>query len=120
MLVRIANFFHKPTEPMHLSDAKGMALVHNGEKFGADVIDFPPFGEVPMHTHPGDHILLCVGGSGCVTVKADKHPVTLGTCYLIRSMEPHAVQAFDRGLTLVVVGNDHRPVNSVERLDVIA
>lgn len=120
METRIARFDRQATLQMHESDAKGLPLLHNGDKFGADVIDFPPLGKVPMHTHPGDHVLFCVGGSGWVTIdRSVPDAVTCGDCYLIHSMEPHAVAAGEHGLRLIVVGNNHRPVDSKERLDVV-
>jgi len=116
---RISRFDQRATMPMHLSNAKGLPLLHNGDRFGADVIEFPPHGKVPMHTHPGDHVLFCLGGSGYVTIDRDApDAITVGDCYLIHSMEPHAVEAGEYGLRLIVVGNDHRPVNSQERLNV--
>lgn len=120
MLVRIAKFTAAAELPMHESDAKGLPLLHNGDSFGADVIEFPPMGMVPMHTHPGDHVLFCVAGSGYVTIGISApDAISQGDCYLIRSMEPHAVSAGQHGLRLIVVGNNHRPVDSKERLDVV-
>lgn len=112
----IARYDAPATRPMHHSDALGAPLLHDGERFGADVIEFPPGGKVAMHSHPGAHCLFCTAGAGWVITD---HPrrITVGDCYLIRSGEPHAVEASKRGLRLIVVGNDHRPVDSAERLD---
>jgi len=121
MLIRLNRFDQRATLPMHQSDAKGLPLLHNGEDFGADLIDFPPGGKVAMHTHPGDHVLFCIGGSGFVSIDRDvPHKITVGDCYLIHSEEPHAIEAGAKGLRLLVVGNQHRPVESEERLDVVS
>lgn len=109
-----ARFDRPATESMHASDARGLRLLRDG-KFGADVIDFPPGGKVAMHTHPGSHILFCIGGSGHVITRAVTR-ITVGDCYLIESGEPHEVQAGAHGLRLIVVGNDYRDVASAERL----
>lgn len=117
---RVVRFDQPATLPMHASDAKGLPLLYDGGCFGADVIHFPPNGKVPMHTHPGAHCLFCVGGSGYVHVDRMSYHLTVGDCYLIRDNEPHAVEATCDGLRLIVVGNNHRPVNSKERLNVVA
>lgn len=118
---RVKRFDAKAKLPMHESDAMGLPLLNDGCRFGADLIEFPPHGKVPMHTHPGAHCLFCIAGSGQVTVgRCVPDTITVGDCYLIQSGEPHEVSAGGSGLRLIVVGNDHRPVDSKERLDVVA
>lgn len=119
MRTRVSRFDRPATAAMHGSDAKGLPLLHDGNRFGADVIEFPPHGKVPDHTHTGAHFLFCIGGSGWVFVNNRPHQISVGDCYLIQSEEEHSVEAGRNGLRMIVVGNDHRPVDSAERLDVI-
>ncbi len=108
-----------PTEQMHASDALGAALIRDGS-FGADLIVFPPNGSVPTHTHPGRHILFCVGGRGTVTRSGCSLVIDSGQSYLVGANEPHAINASVFGLRLLVVGDDVRPISSAERLNVVA
>lgn len=101
---------------MHLSDAKGYPLLHDGDLFGADIIEFPPNGSIGMHTHPGAHFLFCLSGSGVVNRDGQEITLKPGVCYLIPTMIPHSVCASENGLRLLVVGNNHRPVDSSERM----
>lgn len=112
----IARFDIKPTKSMHLSDAKGSSLLHDGVCFGADIIEFPPNGKVEEHTHPGAHCLFCIGGGGFVFDAGHPHKITVGDCYMIKGGQSHAVHAGGFGLKLIVVGNDHRHVESEDRL----
>lgn len=102
--------------PMTRSDAKGVALLHDGERFGADIIEFPPVGEIGTHKHPGAHMLFVLAGSGTVIRDGATRPLSPGDCYLVASDQPHSVHAGEDGLRLLVVGNDHRSVDSEERL----
>lgn len=102
---------------MHNSDAKGKPLLYDGGKFGGDIIEFPPDGRVEMHTHPGAHMLFAIRGNGQVVRGDETTDLEYGCCYLVESMEPHAVYAGKLGLTLLVVGDDVRHVWSADRLD---
>lgn len=103
--------------PMHKSDAVGRQLLHDDGKFGADLIEFPPFGSVPLHTHPGAHMLFCLAGSGLVIREEKSLRLSPGICYFVAAGQPHEVLAESAGLRLLVVGDDVRPVCSKDRLD---
>lgn len=105
------------TIDMHQSDATATALLKRGD-FGADIIHFEPGGCVEEHTHPGDHILFCIEGSGVVSFYGNRHVIKKGQCYLIPGEAPHAVYAdADDSMTLLVVGNQHISADSPERLN---
>lgn len=110
------------------SDAKGTDTLldtSGSQPFGLGWIEFPPNGEVLLHTHAGSHILTCFRGGGKVVVEAWEndtsklidHELTVGLCYNIESMVAHSVHAGPEGLLLLVVGNDYRHATSDKRLD---
>ena len=117
----LKNFTGKLEFQMHNSDATGLPLV-NHNMFGADIIRFGPGEKVKKHTHPGDHILFVLKGTGIVEYYDDKYQLSPGVVYLIPEYVPHAIYADDtetNELILLAVGNDHRPVNSKDRLVMI-
>jgi quercetin dioxygenase-like cupin family protein len=102
------------------SDATGHPLLKLGA-FGADLIRFEPGKKVGPHTHPGSHILVCLSGRGLVWYNGEELELTPGICYLIPEFAPHAVYAHpeaSESLVLMAIGNDHRIVDSTDRLDV--
>lgn len=111
-----ASLLAEASVEMHMSDARGIPLLHDGDRFGADIIEFPPHGRVEEHTHPGAHMLFVLSGSGQVVRRGVPTSLASGKCYLVASEEPHSVAAGPHGLRLLVVGNDHRHVGSRERL----
>lgn len=111
------NFEITPVKPMANSDAKGVAVLHDGQTFGADVIEFPSFGQVQRHTHAGQHMLFVLSGSGVVIRNDCSTELKQGSAYLVGSQVPHSVYAGADGLKLLVVGDKHQPVDSIERMD---
>lgn len=85
-------------------------------KFGADIIRFPAGKGVGLHTHIGAHILMVTKGTGILTYGEEKHQMFPGMIYLVPSNVPHAIEA-TTGLVLVAIGNDHRPADSEEGLE---
>ena len=101
------------------SDASGFPLLKFG-KFGADLIRFEKGRKVGPHTHPGSHILVCLQGYGVVWYNGEELKLCPGVCYLIPENVPHAVYAHPdtpEALVLMAIGNDHRIVDSEDRLD---
>ena len=122
------------TQPiqMHISQGTARQFIYDttGSKpFGLDQIRFAPSEGVQMHTHPGSHILICIGGKGQLTMKnktsageqaTEVLDLESGIAYLVPSLVPHAVYAsFDSELLLLVVGNDHRKADAPDRLDIV-
>lgn len=106
----------RPIQMMH-SDGTGAPLFsYNG--FGADIIRFPANGKVGNHTHEGDHILFVLKGTGIVEYNGVSHELYPGLSYLIPGQSDHSIYARDE-LILIAVGNNHRPLNSEERLRII-
>lgn len=99
---------------MAASDGRGLALVKRGA-FGADLIRFAPGTGVAEHTHPGDHVLIVVSGTGWVDYDGVPHRLEQGAIYLVPGAVRHAIRA-ESELSLVSVANDHRDVGSPERL----
>lgn len=106
---------------MHHSDGTALPLVldnSTSNKFGADIIRFAPGKGVGLHKHIGAHILMVTKGTGVLTYNQEIHDMFPGMIYLVPSNVPHAIKATTE-LVLVAVGNDHRPADSPERLDII-
>lgn len=97
--------------PMLVDDAKS-------NKFGADIIRFAPGKGVGLHKHIGAHILMVTKGTGTLVYEDERHPMFEGMIYLVPSNVPHAIEAATE-LVLVAVGNDHKPADSEDRLDVV-
>ena len=96
------------------SDGTGSPLFSfNG--FGADVIRFAAKEGVMNHTHEGDHILFVIKGTGIVEYNGIEYPLYPGLSYLIPGEVDHAIRAKE-DLVLIAVGNNHRPLDSQERM----
>jgi mannose-6-phosphate isomerase-like protein (cupin superfamily) len=99
---------------MKNSDGTGMPLLRYGE-FGADVIRFRSGEGVQTHVHEGDHILFVLRGRGILTFAGEEHSLYPGLCYLVPGAVDHAILASEN-LVLIAVGNQHRPLDSFERM----
>ena len=96
------------------SDGKGLPLlIHKG--FGADLIKFTAGKGVEKHIHPGSHILIVFSGEGKLGYYEETHLLTPGLIYLIPENVPHSIRA-ETDLVLMAIGNDHKSVNSNERM----
>lgn len=96
------------------STATGDDLVSNG-MLGADVIRLGPGEGFVPHTHPGDHLLIVIGGRGTITYDGRIYPTAAGEVYMVEGGVPHAVGAVTEHVILAV-GAPHRPVGSEERM----
>lgn len=105
--------------PMVSSQALGLSLVKNGG-FAADMLFFGPDKRTTLHTHPGNHILFVVKGSGRLFFDETSCALTEGTCYFVPGSIPHQVIANSSDMFLLSIADDHRPVDSPERLEVCA
>lgn len=103
---------------MHGSQGHGLALVKQ-DNFAADMIHFLPNEKTSLHTHPGDHILFIVEGSGFLTYGDEEHPLVKGSCYLVPGIVNHRVTADEQGMYLLSIANTHRLVDSKDRSEVV-
>lgn len=99
------------------SDGTGLPLLKEGN-FGADVIRFAAGEGVKNHVHIGAHILFVIKGTGFVEYNGVDYKLEPGLCYLVPSMVDHAIKA-KTDLVLIAVGNDHRALNSEERMSLV-
>jgi mannose-6-phosphate isomerase-like protein (cupin superfamily) len=99
---------------MRNSDGTGSPLF-SFQGFGADIIRFSANEGVMNHTHEGDHILFVIAGSGVVEYNGIEYPLYPGLSYLIPGEVDHAIRAKEN-LVLIAVGNNHRPLDSEERM----
>lgn len=96
------------------STATGSDLVSNGT-LGADVIRLGPGEGFVPHTHPGDHLLIVIGGEGTITYDGRIYPTAAGEVYMVEGGVPHAVGAVTDHVILAV-GAPHRPAGSDDRM----
>jgi|SRR5271166_2250794 len=106
----------RPSAMVH-SNATGEALLSNG-LLGVDTIRVPRGGGFAPHTHPGDHLLIVVGGEGTLTYNGRIWPTEAGEAYMIEGNVPHAVGAVTDHVILAV-GSPHRPIDSPERMSLV-
>jgi quercetin dioxygenase-like cupin family protein len=109
-----------PTEfPIQMahSDGRGIPLVSH-DNFGADMIMFEAGKGVRNHTHPGAHILIVYTGFGILGYYDQQIRLEPGLIYMIPGNVPHSIDA-ETDLVLMAVGNDHRQLDSTERLKIV-
>ena len=99
---------------MARSRATGRSLVSNG-MLGVDAIRLAAGDGFVPHTHPGDHVLIVVGGQGTITYAGHILPTRAGQVYLVDGGIPHAVGAVSDHVILAV-GSPHRPVDATDRM----
>lgn len=99
------------------STATGDGLASNG-KLGVDVIQLNAGNKFVPHTHPGDHLLIIIGGEGTITYDGKIYKTKAGDLYMIEGAVPHAVGAITNHVILAV-GCPHKPVDSPERMKVV-
>ena len=99
------------------SDGTGSSLLCY-KNFGADVIRFDAGKGVKNHIHAGDHILFVIKGEGFVEYHGKDSPLYPGLCYLVPGNVDHAIKATTE-LILIAVGNNHRLLDSKERMELV-
>jgi quercetin dioxygenase-like cupin family protein len=107
----------RPVKMAH-SVATGQALVTNGQ-LGCDLIRLGAGQGFVPHTHPGDHLLIVLGGQGTVTLGGNIHPTEAGQVYLVPGAVPHAVGAITEHVILAV-GSPHKAVDDESRMQPVA
>jgi len=101
------------------SDAKGLPLVKK-DSFAADILRFRKNQKTSLHTHPGDHILFVVKGSGYLIFNQDYFELQEKCCYFVPGNIPHLVGTKDDSMELLTIANAHQPVNSPLRLTILS
>ncbi len=99
---------------MQNSDGTGLPLFKKGD-FGADIIHFNAGEGVRNHTHEGDHQLFVIKGRGWVEFDGVDYRLHPGLGYFIPGNIKHAIKA-ETELMLIAVGNQHQPLDSIERM----
>jgi quercetin dioxygenase-like cupin family protein len=106
---------HRPrTQHLAHSPATGEGLVSNG-RMGVDLIQLSAGRGFQPHTHPGDHLLIVIGGRGTLTYDGVIYPTQAGQVYCIEGQVPHAVGAITDHVILAV-GSPHKAVDDPERM----
>jgi quercetin dioxygenase-like cupin family protein len=104
----------KKIKSMVNSFGTGHALV-SANGFGADIIRFAAGEGVQNHTHPGDHILFVLHGTGYVIYAGEIVDLEPGLCYFVNGEVDHAIKAAT-DLVMIAVGNQHCDVDSEKRM----
>jgi hypothetical protein len=99
---------------MSYTTATGQAIVSNG-LLGGDIIRLGAGEGFVPHTHPGDHLLIIIGGIGTITYGGKIYRTQAGEVYMIDGGVPHAVGAITDHV-IFAIGSPHRPVESDDRM----
>jgi quercetin dioxygenase-like cupin family protein len=99
---------------VHGAPARGFGMHTNGH-LGADLLHVKAGDQFPVHTHPGDHLLLCLAGRGTITVDQVTYDIIPGDLYMVNGLIPHAVGAITNHVILAI-GAPHKAVDSPERM----
>ena len=103
----------RPIRMAH-SPATGQALLSNGQ-LGVDVIRLAAGEAFTPHTHPGDHLLIVIGGVGTITYDGRIYETHAGEAFLIEGNVPHAVGAITHHVILAI-GSPHRAIDDPDRM----
>ena len=91
-----------PGQEMHLEGASGVtfrALISEGEgapNFLMRQFDLAPDGYTVRHSHPWEHEIYVLAGSGVVVAAEDETAVSTGACILISPDEEHQMRNVGR------------------------
>ncbi|MET9498131.1 cupin domain-containing protein [Streptomyces sp. NPDC006552] len=102
-----------PTRVSKTADATGRSLLSSGH-VGADILHVPAGSGFAPHTHPGDHLLFVLAGSGTISVAGEIIETRPGQVYMVEGAITHAVGAITDHMILSV-GAPHRHLDSPER-----
>lgn len=119
MQLQIKSIFDGDYKTMVGSEGLGKPLVKL-DNFAADFLSFGANHGTVLHTHPGNHILIVHSGSGWLNFGEEIHGLDPGTCYLVPGSVPHKITADSFGLSLYSVSDNHYPVDSPQRLEVVS
>ncbi|MEU5634080.1 cupin domain-containing protein [Streptomyces rishiriensis] len=107
-----------PTRVSKTADATGHSLLSSGH-VGADILHVPAGSGFAPHTHPGDHLLFVLAGTGTISVAGEIVPTRPGQVYMVEGAVTHAVGAVTDHMILSV-GAPHRHLDSPERQELTA
>src|SRR5262249_12165147 len=100
--------------PLAHSSATGQPLVSNGQ-LGVDLIRLSAGEGAVPHTHPGNHLLIVVGGQGTITYGGKIYPTRAGEVYMVDGHVPHAIGAITNHVILAVA-SFYVPVDAPDRM----
>ncbi|MBG0794464.1 cupin domain-containing protein [Methylocystis sp. H62] len=102
--------------PLHMAHttATGAGLISNAF-LGADVMRLAAGEGFVPHTHPGDHLIITVGGHGTFAYDGKIYPISAGQAFLIEGKVPHAVAAIT-DLVILAIGSPHMRVDAPDRM----
>ncbi|MDO0924956.1 cupin domain-containing protein [Streptomyces sp. TG1A-8] len=107
-----------PTRVSKTADATGHSLLSSGH-VGADILHVPAGSGFAPHTHPGDHLLFVLAGTGTIAVAGEIVETRPGQVYMVEGAITHAVGAVTDHMILSV-GAPHRHLDSPERQELTA
>ncbi|MER6140583.1 cupin domain-containing protein [Streptomyces sparsogenes] len=107
-----------PTRVSKTAAATGRSLLSSGQ-MGADILHVPAGSGFAPHTHPGDHLLFVLAGTGTIAVAGEIVETRPGQVYMVEGAVTHAVGAVTDHMILAV-GAPHRHLDSPERQNLTA
>jgi quercetin dioxygenase-like cupin family protein len=102
--------------------AGAILQTEEGVEFGADLIEMQPGSAFALHTHPGNHILYIIKGSGMVHCDGVDYHVRKGDTIAIPAEYPHGVKTYTSApgpLIFLAVGHPHKAIDSRDRMKLV-
>lgn len=103
----------RPVKVPKTRAATGLPVLTNGF-LGADILHIPAGEGFAPHSHPGDHLLFVLAGSGTITASGEILETAPGQAYMVGGSFTHAVGGITDHV-LLAIGASHHTLDSLER-----
>lgn len=104
-----------------IAGAAAITMLSN-EEIGVDYIEMEPGHDFPLHTHPGDHLLVFLEGQALVHINGTDWLATAGFSIFIPGEYAHGVKTvpgFAGTLRFIAFGHPHKHIHGTDRMHVL-
>jgi len=101
--------------------AAAVTMLSN-EEIGVDYIEMQPGHDFPLHTHPGDHLLVFLEGQALVHINGVDWVVQPGHSIFIPGEYAHGVKTYPGATTalkFIAFGHPHKHIHGTDRMHII-
>lgn len=119
------NHYNVKPETNLTKDIRATELVKPGieGRLSAHKIWVPANAEYPPHRHPSPHIIVLLEGGGYLKSGEGKNEkqylINAGDVFHVPENTPHQVGADSRGMVMIAISVDSKPLTDPERLQVL-
>lgn len=119
------NHYNIKPEVNLTDEIKATELIQPGVegRLSAHKIWVPPNTEYPPHQHPSPHIILLLEGGGWMKYGEGKEEIhsliNAGDVFHVPENMPHQVSADSRGIVMIAVSVDSKPLTDPKRMEVL-